>query len=361
MSDQASQFPSSFSPTAATASGRRPPGCRANQVAARRADLAHAAAACGAERPQPAGDCRHDHIRRAVSRPSRPGRARRRVARLPVCDADPTHGSERHGRRRLVRNCTRARRRQARCRRRAYASHFCSGPWPCGGILDSAAARRTIRLSMDGRAWRNTIVRACLLERGVQRRRIHLHAQSARQRRARNRQYGPARRRHRRQRDRARSHLAIADFRMGTVAGPWSGRCRLGPDDVVRRRQPRAARLSALAPLARHFGVSRRVPAVGTFRRNPQGRRAGIDQCDHHQSLGRAADRASPAIWGERWPSATRWARASNTSSSRWRSVSARRSSRWSAPTGAPSSIAGPARSRGPEARPWRLRAQRSD
>ena len=242
---------------------RRPPGCRAHQIAARRAGPVHVAAALGAECPQPPGDCRHDHVRRAVSRPSRPGRARRCVARLSVRDADPAHGSERHGRRRFVRDCPRARRRQARCRRRARPAHVRPGPWPCGGILDRAAARRTIHLSMDGRAWRNAVVRARLRERGVQRRSIDLHAESARQRRARNGQYGPARRRHRRQRDRTRSHLAIADLRLGTVAGAWSGRCRLGPDDVVRRRQPGAARLSALAPIARHPDVSRRVPAVG--------------------------------------------------------------------------------------------------
>ena len=203
-------------------SGRRPSGCRANQVAARSADPVHAAAALGAERPQPAGDCRHDHVRRAVSRPSRPGCARRRVARLPVCDADPAHGGERHGWRRFVGDRARARRRQARCRRCARVAHVGSGPWPCGGILDRAAARRAIRLSMDGRARRNTVGRARLRERGVQRRRVDLHAESARQRGARNRQHGSARRRHRRQRDRARADLAAADFRMGTGAGPRS-------------------------------------------------------------------------------------------------------------------------------------------
>ena len=60
-----------------------------------------------------------------------------------------------------------------------------------------------------------------------------------------------------------RAQAGGADFRMGTVARPWSGRCRLGPDVVIRRRQPRAARLPALAPIARHFDVRRRVPAVG--------------------------------------------------------------------------------------------------
>ena len=66
------------------------------------------------------------------------------------------------GGRRLIRDCARARRRQARRRRRAYAPHVCSGSWPRGGLVDRAAARRAIRLSMDGRPWRDTVVRACL-------------------------------------------------------------------------------------------------------------------------------------------------------------------------------------------------------
>src|ERR1700730_15506943 len=79
--------------------------------------------------------------------------------------------------------------------------------------------------------------------------------------------------------------------RLGPDATPWSGRCRLGPDDTIWRWQSRAARLPALVPLARHFGVPRRGSAVGTFRRNPQGRRAGIDQCDHQQPVRRAVNR----------------------------------------------------------------------
>src|ERR1019366_4047610 len=164
------------------------------------------------------------------------------IARLPVCHADTTYGSERYGWCRLIRNCPCARCRQARYCQRACAARSCSGPWPCGGILDSAAARRTICLSMDGRTRRGAVRRLLLLERGVQRRNIDLHAESARQCCARNRQYGSSRRRHRRQRDRARSDLAVADFRVGAVAGPWSGRCRLGFDHAVRRRQSRAAR-----------------------------------------------------------------------------------------------------------------------
>ena len=65
------------------------------------------------------------------------------------------------------------------------------------------------------------------------------------------------------QRDRACSRLAPADLRMGADPGPWSCRRRLGPDDVVRRRQPRAARLSALVALAGHLGVSRRAACGG--------------------------------------------------------------------------------------------------
>ena len=131
-------------------SGRRASGRSANQIAARGPGLVHAATALGAECPQPPGDCRHDHVRRPVPRTSWPGRARGCVARLPVRDADPTHRRERHGWRRFVGNCPRARCREARCRRRACPAHVCSGPWPCGGVLDRAAARRTVRLSMDG-------------------------------------------------------------------------------------------------------------------------------------------------------------------------------------------------------------------
>jgi hypothetical protein len=39
-------------------------------------------------------------------------------------DADPTYGGERYGWRRLIRNCTRARCRQAWCRRRADPAPF---------------------------------------------------------------------------------------------------------------------------------------------------------------------------------------------------------------------------------------------
>src|SRR6266516_3467325 len=109
--------------------GRRAPGRSANQIAARRPGLVHAATALGAECPQPPGDCWHDHVRRPVPRPPWLGRSRGCVARLPVRDVDPTHRGERHGWRRFVRNCPRARCRQARCRRRACPAHVCSGPW----------------------------------------------------------------------------------------------------------------------------------------------------------------------------------------------------------------------------------------
>ena len=115
---------------------------------------------------------------------------------------------------------------------------------------------------LDGRAWRDAVGRARLRERGVQRRDLDLHAEPARQRRARHRQYGPARRGHRRQRDRPCSHFAFADFRLGAGAGPWSCRRRLGPDAIVRRRQPGAARLSAFVPLACHLAF-RASPCAG--------------------------------------------------------------------------------------------------
>ena len=269
--------------------------------------------------------------------------------------------NERHGRRRFVGYCTRARRGRRDRRRCARFSRIHSGACARGGVLDHDAAWRAVRVSVDGRTWRNAVRRARLFERGVQRRRIHLHAEFARQCCARDRQHGPARRRHRRQRDRACPHLAIADFRMGTVARPWSGRCRLGPDDVVRRRQPRAARLPALVPLARHFGISRRVPAVGAVRRNPQGRRAGIDQCDHHQPLGRAADRdrrPSGARGGHRLRDGRAARIHPDPAGVRFRHRD-RRDGRHQ--LGRQAISPGPRDRAGPEPRPWRLRAQRSD
>src|ERR1019366_1791206 len=48
------KFPSIILSDCRGQSGRRPPGCRANQIAARRAGPVHAAAALGAEHSQPA-------------------------------------------------------------------------------------------------------------------------------------------------------------------------------------------------------------------------------------------------------------------------------------------------------------------
>ena len=138
--------------------------------------------------------------------------------------------------------------------------------------------------------------------------------------------------------DRARPHFADTDFRMGAVAGIGSGGRRMGPDRTVRRRQHRAARLPPLAALTGHPVVSRLAPAMAPFCGNSQGRRAGIAQYDDHESVRRAVDRDRGTPRAGRRRSATRWARASNTSSFRSRSDLGLRSSPWSAPTGAPES-----------------------
>ena len=159
--------------------GRAPHG-RANQTAARRADRAHAVSARRTERPEPAGDRRHDHVRRPVPRPPRPGYACRRIARLPVRHADPAYGRERHGWCGLVRHRPRARCRQARRRRRACISYICSRARPRCGLFGGAPARRAFHLPMDGRTRRNAVGRPRLWPRDVRRCGVHLHAQSAR-------------------------------------------------------------------------------------------------------------------------------------------------------------------------------------
>ncbi len=247
------------------ACGRSSTGRRANQIAARRANPVHAAAPVGTERAEPSCTRRHDHVRRAVSRSARRGRTGGRVAGISVCDAHSTCGERRHGRRRFVRNCPRPRRGAARSRRCSRLSRVRLGACSRGVVLNGHAAWRAVRVPLDGRTGRDAVGRARLFERGVRRRRLHLHAEFDGQRRARHRQYGPARHGHRWQCGRAHSHLAVADLRMRTVARPWSGRRRLGLGGVVWRRQPRAARLPALAPLARHFDVYVEFLCSGPF------------------------------------------------------------------------------------------------
>ena len=96
-----------------------------------------------------------------------------------------------------------------------------------------------------------------------------------------------------------------------------------------------------------HLGVSRSAPAMGAVRRNPQSRRAGIDQHDHHQPVcrhltgiaGQSGARGCHRLRDGRPPRIH--------PASRSHLVLARRSSRWSGPIGARSSIAGRARSPG--------------
>jgi Na+-driven multidrug efflux pump len=61
------------------------------------------------------------------------------------------------------------------------------------------------------------------------------------------------------------SHLATADFRVGTDTGAWSGRRRLRSNGAVRRRQPGPDCLSAFVARDHHIELSGRVPAVGVF------------------------------------------------------------------------------------------------
>ena len=125
------------------------------------------------------------------------------------------------------------------------------GARPGGGVLHGIAARCAYCLPLDGRSRRHAHRRNELRQRGIQRRHLDLHAEPAWERRARHRQHGAAGRRHRRQRARAHPDFAGADLRLGAVPGARARRRGMGPDGVVRRRQPRTARLPSLAPVAR--------------------------------------------------------------------------------------------------------------
>ena len=95
-----------------------------------------------------------------------------------------------------------------------------------------------------------------LFERGVQRRDIDLHAESAWRGRAGNGQHDPALRRYRQQRARTQCPLPSADLWLVTCASVRSGRRRLGSDPIVRRRQSRADRIPPLlVPFAHHPGI----------------------------------------------------------------------------------------------------------
>ena len=210
-----------------------PAGRCAHQIAARWARSCRRASPVGAECSEPSCDRRHDHVRRAVSRPSRCGRAGGRVARVSVCDAHSTCGERRRGRRRFVRNCPRPWRGSTRSRRCSGLSHVRLGACARGVVLNRHAAWGAVRVSLDGRATARCCRPRFLFECGVRRRRVDLHAQSARRRCARYRQYGVARHGHRQQRACPRSDLALADFRSRTAARPWPGRRRLGLGDGV--------------------------------------------------------------------------------------------------------------------------------
>ena len=160
------------------------------------------------------------------------GRARRRVARFPVVMLIQQTANERHGRRRLVRDRARARRRQARCADALVFHTFLlalglaaifstvlllGAPFVFrwmgghGEMLSAALAYANVAfsgavsicmLNLLGSAVRGTGnmgLPAAVIVGSVL---AHI------------------------------AHLAGADFRMGTVAGAWSGRRRLGPDDV---------------------------------------------------------------------------------------------------------------------------------
>ena len=165
-------------------------------------------------------------------------------------------------------------------------------------FLDRAAARRAVHLSVDGRAWRSLsaalayanvafsgAVSICMLNllgsavRGTGN--MGLPAGVI---------VGSV-----------LAHVVISPlliFGWGPLPGAWPGRRRLGPDAAVRRRRPGAALYLHRAARSSGWRFAA-CPAVGSVRRNPQGRRAGLGQRGHHQPLGRAADR-------HRRPSGTR-------------------------------------------------------
>src|SRR5882724_11168590 len=88
-----------------------------------------------------------------------------------------------------------------------------------------------------GRTRRDVACCPRLFERGIQRRDIDLHAESAWRGRAGNGQHDPALRRYRQQRARTQGPLPSADLRLVTCASVRSRRRRLGSDPIVRGRR----------------------------------------------------------------------------------------------------------------------------
>jgi hypothetical protein len=177
---------------------------------------------------------------------ARPRRARRRVPRLSADHADADHVGRRDGRRRQLGGGARAGRRPPPRRQRAGAPRAGDRGSHGGRLHRRARPRRSRALPVHGRSRRGTDGRARLLRYRVRGGDRRLAVQHAGERDPRDGQHAPSRGCRRWRRGHDSEPLAGADLRVGTGAVIRHRRRRGGLRDLLRRGQPRPARLPAV-------------------------------------------------------------------------------------------------------------------